>query len=135
MFLVWFMKSRHRKLVRRVTRCTLVVLYLLVATASNLFHTEVYDVHHPNSDSQTDTNDPGVNITAVSSNQLLLASIGDFCPVCAFLKIHQGQTPHLADFISVNTPPACDFTIAGVFIPHKRSLPALPTRGPPAVLS
>ncbi|MCP4707671.1 MAG: hypothetical protein GY869_03515 [Planctomycetes bacterium] len=130
------MNFRQREMARRTISCTLVVLYLLVATAANLFHTEFYQ-NNTSSDqhSQTETANPGNNITAVSSNQLHLALLGDYCPVCAFFKNHQSQTSQTADFISLNTPPAFDYTIAGVFIPHKHLLPAIPTRGPPSVFS
>ena len=131
------MNSRQREMVRRAISCALVVLYLLVATAANLFHTEIYNTYASATDpqSQTDTNDPGINLTAASSNQSRLASMGDYCPVCAFFKTHQSQTSPTADFISVNTPPVCDYGAVDVFIPHKHPLPAIPTRGPPAVYS
>ena len=116
--------------------CALVAVYLLVATAANLFHTEIYNLRPSATDpqSQTDTNNLGVNFTAASSNQPRLSSLGDFCPVCAFLKTHQSQISPTADYISTNTPPVYDFGVADVFIPHKHPLPALPTRGPPAVV-
>jgi len=141
MFLVWFMNSRQREMVRRTTSCALVVLYLLVATAANLFHTEIYDQcpsRNPATGciySQTDSGDLDVNFTAGSSNQLRLASMGDFCPVCVFFKTHQSQTSQTPDLISVNTPPAYIFGAVELFIPHKHPLPALPTRGPPAVVT
>ena len=130
------MNSRHRKMVRRLTSCVLVVLYLLVVTAANLFHTEVYNLRSDAADpySQTKTNDPGINITAASSNQLRLSSMGDYCPVCAFLKTYQSQTSSSPDFISVNTPPVYILTAVDVFTPHKNPRPAIPLRGPPAVV-
>jgi len=131
------MNSRHRKMVRRANCCALVVLYLLVATAANLFHTEIYNTYPSVTDpqSQTDTKDTGVNISTVSSNQLRLALMGDYCPVCAFFKTHHSQTYQTADLVSINTRPAFDFGMSDVYIPHKHPLPAIPTRGPPAVLS
>ena len=132
MKLVWFIKRKHRETVRRLFCGALVVVYLLVTGAANLFHTEVYN--HSNDRSHQRNNSP----LSAGCDNLFQQDSGYFthssavCPVCVFLKTHKSQVFHDCILVSLTPPPLLCFQAVEVVLPYKHPLPALQTRAPPA---
>jgi hypothetical protein len=132
MKLMWFTKKRHLDTARRFTGGFLVVIYLLVTSSGNLFHTESYNHNQGDSNSQTDSYFSFISADSTQSGAESYSRSGTACPVCAFFKAHNGQVYHGCILVSLTTPPARDYRAVEVVFPFRHPLPSLQRRGPPA---